>query len=384
MRAREPKAGPGAARAAHGPVGLAARALLALGAVGLPASARAQEAAEPVTKGVAASYLDLAVPELPAFAVLGIQPQRVTRPSEIREVVATFLSAYDADGSFNAGAALAWSPGRTLILPNLTRGEYRGGGVGGYLRRALLVRSDLSFATTASAEDVSDVRLAAGARFLLADAGDPIANDSLFALLRQEVLELMRGRRIPLESPEAARRFVETFDVVAAADSAGRLRRLRAIVDSVESLSWNRFRVELGVGAHYVLPDGAWRDREFAGTALWLTSSHPLSRRTQWLNHLRAGRNALDDVEELTAATRVFVGRQAWGLILEGSYRWSSESVDGDHAWGTVVAGAEFRTSAGSWVEIAYGFELGRRGRPTRLLASTNLRWGVLPKSPLR
>ncbi len=171
---------------------------------------------------------------------------------------------------------------------------------------------------------------------------------------------------------------------MAAAESEGRLRRLRALVDSVESLSWNRFRVELALGAHYLLPDGAWRDREFAGASLWLTSAHPLGRRTQWLNHLRGGRNALDDVAEITAATRWFLGRNDWGFALEGSYRWSSEPVDGDRAWGTVVAGAEFRTSQGSWVEITYGFELGRRGRPTRLLASTNFRWGVLPKSPLR
>lgn len=356
-----------------------------LAATGRVAAAQSTgQATEPVTKEVAESYLDLAVPDVPAFAVLGIRPQTVTRPSEIRDLVATFLSTYDADGKFNAGAAVVWSPGRTLLLPKLTRAQYRASDVGGYLRRALLVRSDLSFATTASAEDVSDVRLAVGVRFLLADAGDPIANDTLFALLRKEVESLMRTRPIPLDSPQAARRFVETFDVVAAADSAGRLRRLRAVVDSVEALSWNRFRAELGLGTHYLLPDGAWRDREFAGTSLWLTSAHPLSRRAQWLNHLRGGRNALDDVGEVVAATRLFVGRNAWGFVGEGSYRWSSEPVDGDRAWGTVVVGAEFRTSGGSWVEIAYGFEVGRRGRPTRLLVSTNFRWAVLPRSPLR
>lgn len=365
-----------------------AGAWVAAAALGLSASgATAQPAAQPaeaVAKNVAASYLDLAVPDVPAFAVLGIQPQRVTRPSEIRDLVATFLTAFDPDGRFNAGAAVVWSPGRTLLLPNLTRGQYRSGGVWGAVRRGLLVRSDLSFATTASAEDPSAVRLAAGARFLLADAGDPLANDSLFALLRSEAATLLRDARIPLESPEAARRFVETFDAVAAAEAAGRLRRLREIVDSAESLSWNRFRVELGVGAHHRLPAGAWRDREFGGASLWLTSAHPLSGRTQWLNHLRAGRDAIREVEEVVAATRVFAGRKDWGFVLEGSYRWSSEPVDGDRAWGIVMAGAEFRTGAGSWVEIAYGVEVGRRGRPARLLAGTNFRWGVLPKSPLR
>ena len=330
---------------------------------------------------VARSYLDLAVPDVPAFAVLGIQPQNVTRPSEIRDLVATFLTTYDENGSFNTGAAVVWSPGRSLWLPNLTRGEYRDRGLWATLRRALLVRSDLSFATTASADDTSRVRMALGARFLLADAGDPIANDALYDLLRREVVPM---QDIPLDSPEEAAAFAGRYELLARAAAKGRLERLRAIIDSVEALSWNRFRLELGVGSHYLLPDGAWRDREFGGVSLWLSSAHPIGRRTQWLNHVRGVRDALDDAEQVIAGSRIFVGKNDWGFALEGSYRWSDEEVDGDRAWGTLLAGFEFKTSSGNWAQILYGFDVGHEGRPTRLLASANFRWGILPSSPLR
>jgi hypothetical protein len=367
-------------RSRIGRAALAAASMLL--AVAAPAGAQASpQAVESGARELAESYLDLAVPDVPAFAVLGIQPQNVTRPSEIRDLVATFLSAYDDDGTFNAGAAVVWSPGRTLLLPRLTRGDYREGGLGGFLRRAILVNHDLSFATTASAEDTSSVRLAVGIRFLLADAGDPLANDELFELLRREVVPLVS---IPLESPQAAEEFAQRYTLAARAEAQNRVGRLRAILDSVEAASWNRFRLEMGLGTRYRLPGGAWRDREFGGVAVWLTSAHPIARRVQWLNHLRGTRDALEDTEQVIAASRLFVGQNDWGFLLEGSYRWSDESVDGDHAWGTALAGFEFKTGSGTWAEILYGVDLGHKGRPTRVLASTSLRWGILPKSPLR
>lgn len=78
--------------------------------------------------------LDLSVPEVPSFTALGVSPANVSRPSNVRELVAAVSNGLTSEGRFQSGLALEFSPL----------------GVLGNVKSDVLRAFRLSFATTAA------------------------------------------------------------------------------------------------------------------------------------------------------------------------------------------------------------------------------------------
>src|SRR5262249_47786630 len=74
---------------------------------------------------LSAANVDLAVPESPAFAVLGITPQSVTRPTSPRSFATSLLNGLDEKGNFQAGLAIDVAPYLLLAGPALTLEDYQ-------------------------------------------------------------------------------------------------------------------------------------------------------------------------------------------------------------------------------------------------------------------
>jgi len=126
-------------------------------------------------KPVEFSDADLAVPESPAFTVLGLTPQTVARPTSPRAFASSLLNGVDENGNFQSGVALDTAPYLVFAGPSLTLRKYNES----YQTR-FLARTQFSFGTTKGAsDDDKSVRLALGFRMTLWDAGDPHSDEDL-------------------------------------------------------------------------------------------------------------------------------------------------------------------------------------------------------------
>jgi hypothetical protein len=160
--------------------------------------------------------LDLAIPESPAFAVLGLTPEAVVRPTTLREFVTTLLNGVDRRGNLQSGVAIDVAPWRLGEAQEgedgLTIREYRRS----YIKQVLL-RSKVSIgsAVGTSSEDRS-ARVALGFTTTPFDAGDPVLDRQLTRDLRNAWQTLQREMGDELTPTPPARPRPVVYDSVSA------------------------------------------------------------------------------------------------------------------------------------------------------------------------
>jgi hypothetical protein len=126
--------------------------------------------------------LELAPPDLSGFALLGINPNQVTRPGTTREFSAAVLSGAQADGTITSALAVEWSPISSSTPDNLQA----------YRDNVQWRRITLSGAAVV---DGTTTAVALGARWLVIDRSDPLANEALQQTLEDELGALDQPRR---------------------------------------------------------------------------------------------------------------------------------------------------------------------------------------------
>jgi hypothetical protein len=94
--------------------------------------------------------IDLAVPDSPAFAVLGVSPSNVERPGSPRELALSLLNGVDANGNFQTGMAVETAPYLALWGSTSKLTDYQDDNQ--YMIR-FLSRALLSFATAKGTSD---------------------------------------------------------------------------------------------------------------------------------------------------------------------------------------------------------------------------------------
>ena len=111
---------------------------------------------------------DFLVPSSPAFAVLGISPENVVRPTQPKAFGAALLNGVDPSGTLQTGIAIEGSLLSLFSSRKISLTDYRKNA-----RKRWLARSQISFATTqASSDDDEALRMALGLRVVILDKGD--------------------------------------------------------------------------------------------------------------------------------------------------------------------------------------------------------------------
>jgi hypothetical protein len=193
---------------------------------------------------------DLTIPEAPAFAILGVDPQSVSRPATPRRFGADLLNGLDDNGNFQAGVALDVSPYRLAAGPRLTIANYRAS----YAQR-LVSRTQFSLATAKGAsDDDTATRLALGLSITPFDLGDPRMDLGLDACFDEKVTfepatsadQIIRAEDEDDSNTAFARR------IAAAGPAIRKCREERA------AKRWNRAAWQLGIAP-------AWIDQQVEG-----------------------------------------------------------------------------------------------------------------------
>lgn len=335
------------------------------------------------------AQLDLSVPNSPAFAVLGITPDKVQRPGTINDFAASLIRGLGKDGKPVSGFAVDMAPASVFFKRYITGGSDYGPANGtndlnltNYWKR-VLARTTVSLATT-SAEASGASRSAWGVRVGLYDQGDPgLYWEATAKCLRETTMPVLKGGK--------------GLDPTPAGTSLDKCNPLTN--DVMDKPLWAQPAVYAGFGKSWYSQSGALTDRAPDVTAYWISGSYGMFAGKpkdevgafRFLLQGYLGRKLNDRTPDPNDATKLLredsndvalrlkLGKENWHTFLEsGRARVRLGGDTKENRYHTSV-GAEFKLGFGDnlWVQVASVNERGLANGKTNTGVTMNLKFGA-------
>ncbi len=330
-------------------------------------------------RSISMASFTLDVPDSPAFAVLGISPENVVRPSNPQELVTSVLNGVDRNGNFQTGLALDTAPYLLFFGKDVTLASYQQS----YITR-LLTRTQLSFATSKGTEQEDpSTRLALGLHLTLLDRGDPRFDvdlqqtyDSIDAEIRRIRGPIPPGADMQLE---ADRREEAMRPLFKAAFAEARRR------------NWNRTNWSLGAAPSWIDPQGEGEDFLWNGATVWTSLAYGfegipvLEKSSQLILHARY-RDHEEVPDPLNEAKFIRQNSVLLGARLRIGTVDTNASIDAGwiREWGSgrenrvgrVAVGLERRMTKNLWLSVTAGKEFGNEEKKDALTILANFKLG--------
>jgi hypothetical protein len=357
-----------------------------------PFSSGQTPAPDPRVKDFNVNY---AVPDSPAFSLLGVNPDKIEHPSTPRDLATSLVNGFDENGNFQSGLALDVNPYMTFLGKRTTLDQY--------INRRItrwLMNSQLSLGTTkgTSSADQSS-KLGIGVHTILWNRVDP----RMDTVLRQKFDAIVGNVLINLNQicgpiPAGNEKLLEEckkklYDAIepslgTAMDArkkelkekywnssyltvAGALA-LRSQTGSLDSMSWD------GAGAWATLAYGF----EDASDDNFFRKHAQLATHGEWRN------NELVTDPNITAKTflqnsvsageRLLLGSNTTNGSLEVLYRHTNpkDPTEPNQNFGRLIASVEHQISDQLWLSFSAGADVMRGQGQDKLVVSTNFKWG--------
>lgn len=386
-------------------------ATLVCAATALWVGTRVQGAA---AEDVAASNIDLSVPESPAFAVLGLTPQSVTRPASTADIATSLLNGVDDNGNLQTGLAIDFKPYSYWYGNQVDIKKYRGYKPGDdkpdrWNGTRFLNRAEVSVATAKGVtDDDKRTRVAAGLHLTPWDRGDPhmdTKTSECFFDEKQGAPQQLRRKPESLMSEEEKEEWpnkVHAYEERLQAHAA-------QCREQAKHRAWNRSSWGVSLAPAWGSKSGSTNDLKWDGFGAWTsvaygfedlrTEGDPITdwllyQHTQLIVHARYRDNELIAdpntkgafFREDTVATggRLRVGTGNGGLSAELLYirdmpHDKTRAAKDDYR---AAIAAEIRLSSQLWLEVSAG----QKGPPTAGAKSqgfvlSSLKWGFSKES---
>jgi hypothetical protein len=335
--------------------------------------------------------VDLAVPESPAFTILGVTPQTVVRPASPKEFATSFLNGVDDHGNFQSGLALDAVPYLIFAGDGITLYDYNRN----YLTR-LLSRTQLSLATTkgTGANDKS-TRLGLGLHMTLWDKGDPRADQVLFQCydrvdqnIQAAVLKFLTDTPGGVKNP--------AFPAFLATQKAAYTTATNKCDELARKRNWKQSGFVIGAAPSWISNTGTTDKFRWNGGGFWTSLAYGfegvkgLDDKSQLILHLRvrsneqvadpanAGKFLLQNSRFFGA--RFNVGNANNHLSFEGVYLWLKRpGLAPDNSY-RYSLGVERRVAENTWFQLSLGGDSGRRDGNNQAFIKGTLNWGFTRK----
>jgi hypothetical protein len=363
--------------------------------------------ATPATNGsIKIANIDLAVSESPAFTVLGLTPQTVTRPASPRELATSLLNGVDQNCNFQSGLALDLAPYLTFAGDQLDIREYQKK----YGLR-LLTRLQTSFATTKGAsENDKATRLALGFYATLWDRGDPRLDNELLGCFARELKvgpdDLLEPIPVddpgPNATPEQKTAYAKylkekkQYDEANEAVGVENAREAEECRKASRKRNWNRSSWIIAVAPSWISPDGKTSSYQWNGGGVWSSVAYGfegvpgLDRNAQLIFHVRYRNNEMvpdPDVEKsflfqdsLFLGSRLRVGSANSSASFEGVFIRSRNNNQRFDNSSRFSLGVERKVAENMWFNISFGGEQGRKDGRNNGFVLTSFKWGFSEK----
>lgn len=328
--------------------------------------------------------VDLAVPESPAFAVLDITPQTVTRPTSTEEFATSLLNGVDKNGNFQAGVAVDTIP-YLLFFGHQTTLEQYVANPNGFNVIRQLSRLQFSAATAKGAnDDDKSLRLALGFRATPWDAGDPRFDQTLIKCMKED-------------TPPFPRIFPGDDDAVKQKQRDEYRKELKKAAEScregAEARLWNRSSWSLGVAPSWISTDGTIDRVAANGTAFWTSLAWGFegvpglkdSAQVILYTRYRLDEHVVDPKvngrfikqDRVALGGRIRFGGKILNGSVEGLWLLTQQPGRSDDSSVRVSVGAEYQITRGVWLELSVGGEGGRRDGNNQAFALGSFKWGT-------
>lgn len=357
---------------------------------------------------LALANVDLAVPESPAFTVLGLTPDTVVRPNSPRKFATALLSGVDRNGNFQSGTAIDTVPYLLLAGEELTLKQYRE-----QYKLRLAARTQFSFATTkgASEEDKS-VRLSLGVRLTLWDNGDPRTDKDLLDCFDKASLKYLQALTPPSVAPldllpddatqEMKNRSISewaAYNLKETQANPTRLQEVEACRAEARKKNWNKSSWIIAYAPSWISTSGQTSDFRWNGGGFWSSVAYGfegfpvLQKNSQLIFHGRyrsneqvpdpAKKGSFLEQDSLYFGARLRVGNENATGSFEGVF---VRSRPNGMPWDTSArysVGLERRIAENLWFALAFGGENGKATGANKGFVLTSFRWGFSEKKPL-
>lgn len=350
--------------------------------------------------------IDLAVPESPAFTVLGLTPQTVTRPATPRALATSLLNGVDQNGNFQSGLAFDVAPYLVLAGARLQLRDYQRK----YGLR-LLTRFQTSFATTKGAsENDKSIRLALGFHATLWDRGDPRLDDELLGCFARDLKvgpdDILEP--IPIDDPgpngtpeqkAAHAAYLEekkAYDKANEAVGVENTRKAEKCRNDSRKKNWNRSSWIVAAAPSWLSPDGKTSNYAWNGGGVWSSLAYGfegvpgLSSNSQLMFHVRYRDNEMvpdPDVpktflsqDSLYLGSRLRIGTANSTGSFEGVLVRSRKKDLAFENSSRFSLGLERKVAENMWFNISFGGERGRSDGRNNGFVLTAFRWGFSEK----
>jgi hypothetical protein len=336
--------------------------------------------------------VDLMVPESPAFTVLGVNPETVTRPTTAREFATSLLNGVDQRGNFQSGVAFDFAPYLTFFGEQTSLFSYRHSAM-----ERFLARTQLSFATTKGVtEEDKSARLGLGLRLTLWDKGDP----RLDTVLDGCYTDALNDSRL-----QAAE--LRTFPGETDAQKGQRLVRRKAVLaevvkpcnDSSRKRNWNASGWIVGVAPSWISQSGQTKDFHWNGGGFWTSLAYgfdnvsALKGNSQLIFHARYRNNEIvpdaqnkgkffsEDSMFFGGRLRMAPGSEANSIFsLEGNYIRSRRNKGAFDSSYRYSLGLEKKLADNIWFSLALGGQSGRSDGTNQAFVLSSFKWGFSQK----
>ena len=358
------------------------------------------------TNPIKAANIDLAVPESPAFTVLGLTPQTVTRPASPRELATSLLNGVDQNGNFQSGLALDFAPYMLFAGDQLGLLDYQNNRL---LR--LLTRFQTSFATTKGASDNDkSTRLALGFHTTLWDRGDPRLDNELLGCFARELKvgpdDIMEP--IPMDAPgpdatpaEKAKydeylKEKKKYDEANEAVGVENAREAEECRKTSREKNWNKSSWVIAAAPSWISTDGKTRNFRWNGAGVWSSLAYGfegvpgLQSNSQLIFHVRYRNNEMvpdPDVEKsflpqdsLFLGSRLRLGTANSTASFEGVFIRSRNNKQPFDNSSRFSLGLERKVAENMWFNISFGGEQGRQDGRNNGFVLTSFKWGFSEK----
>jgi len=313
--------------------------------------------------------VDFAVPDLPAFKLLGTEPSNLLRPSTTELLSVITSNFYNGTNLIVPQSFAAEISPMLLINANkLTLQEYD--------RNTILYSLRLSIGTMRSEGTNEAGRLSLGMRVSIIDQGD-LKNDKEY----REKLYQITADLIDLDSLyEAEFLRLNNYDMIQVATDSVKRKRMEAYIERKKGISaddrisqlknqykannWNKQKLDVAYALLGDTPDSLLTKIKFSQHAFWLTYGHPISDWGQWL----IGGNFMfisDSTNYISfaLASRVYFGTNRIKGFLEAQYQ-RDDLLNSNNL--LVNLGSELNLFAGIWINFYAGLESLKYGDESR------------------
>jgi hypothetical protein len=313
--------------------------------------------------------VNFAVPDAPAFKLLGTDPSHILRPVTVRDLsigLSDFLR-WDNTLALPKSFAIEFSPGLLIGGKTLTLAKYQ--------KHPPIYRTCLSIATTRPEEGSSATTLAVGIRVTQIDESDLrtdksyISQATAMATKITDILTEERKRLGPSVPFEEIRELPEVE------------KQINDILSSFTGKwaekKWNARIMEWAIALRANSLDSLGDNLKLDNLSLWSTSAYGFGTWGQLLLGVYgAYERELPDEDykpSVSLASRLYIGTNQYKVFTEAQSFWKQERKPD---W-LLNGGGEIKLSGNIWADFSAGTEYSRDTRKTRLVTQFRLKYGI-------